>query len=183
MDVLESFEYQLTKWLIDNDITNINVELGVDFGYYKNAHIIEYSLFTKEESDREFERFFHEYGCEHMVSVFTMSFLHEVGHAMTLAAFTDEEYEDLMDTLESAQEAVRLNPKEKERFNLDWYWHMPHEFAANIWAINFINNHFDSIWELEKIVDNCLDKIYADEDIIKVLYDVLDQLKEEQNVA
>lgn len=178
MDVIESFEYQLVKWLINNDITNIDVNLGVDFCYYKDTHIINYSLFLRETCDREFRRFFYEYGCKHSVSVFTISFLHEVGHAMTLAVFTDEECNNLIDLVESAQEAIHLNPNVEEYFNLDWYWHMPHEFAANIWAINFINNHFDKVCELEEIVESNLDKIYADDEIVDALYKLLDRLKE-----
>ena len=181
MDVIESFEYQLVRWLINNDITNIDVNFGIDFCYYKDTHIINYSLFSREICDKEFERFFYEYGCHHSVSVFTISFLHEVGHAMTLAAFSDEECNSLIDMVESAREAICLNSKVEECFNLDWYWHMPHEFAANIWAINFINNHFDEVRELEEIIENSLDKIYADDEIISALDKLLNQLKEEDD--
>lgn len=182
MDVIETFSYQLVKWLIDNDITNVDVDLGIDFGYYNDKHVIEYSLFTQDHVDEEFARFFYEYGCEKNVSIFTMSFLHEVGHALTLSSFTKEEYESFMDTLEMAHKAVKLNPKAKEHFNLDWYWHMPHEFAANIWAIDFINNHFDKVCALEKIVKTNLDTIYGDNDIVADLYQWLDQLNEEEEV-
>ena len=57
---------------------------------------------------------------------------------------------------------------------------MPHEFAANIWAINFINNHFDKVCALEKIVKTNLDTIYGDNDIVAALYQWLDQLNEEE---
>ena len=48
MDVIESFEYQLVKWLINNDINNIDVNFGLDFCYYKDLHVINYSHFTRE---------------------------------------------------------------------------------------------------------------------------------------
>ena len=181
MDVLKTFEYQLVKWLIDNNITNIDVNLGIRFDYYNNTHIIECSPFIQEKVNKELMRFFYEYGCKHNISFFTMAFLHEVGHALTLSSFTEKEYKDLMDTIEMANEAVKLNPKEKEYFNFDWYWHMPHEFAANIWAINFINNHFDKIYALEKIVETNLNIIYNDNNIIAALNKLLEQSIKEKN--
>ena len=93
-----------------------------------------------------------------------MAFLHEVGHVMTLPNFTEEEHQ---------QDIYNKNSRVS---NCDietnyWYWELPTEFAANMWAINWVNSHIDEFCELNDIFNNWLELIYADEDITGQMYE------------
>ena len=71
-----------------------------------------------------------------------LAFLHELGHACTYNYFNDTE-KLLYDLTKS------FDPGESDMdFLMGHYWMIPDEFAANMWAIDFINNYIEAVKEL-----------------------------------
>lgn len=152
MSALDNFENNLLKWLERHGFYGIKVSVGTDFSYWKDGRIIRYSL-IESEYDKPFEQFFYEYGCLYNHSNFVMSFLHELGHAITLESYTNQELDDLLNQVQYARDVINGEDVEEAReFNDDWYWHLPHEFDASYWAITYINRFHKEVMELEEIV-------------------------------
>ena len=89
--------------------------------------------------------------------------LHECGHVNTINQFSDSEI-FLFDL------GKQFDHGESDQEWLNRYWLIPDEFAANMWVVDFINNHieavedlcntFSSAWiELHKHIDSMFDLV------------------------
>jgi hypothetical protein len=149
-----SFKSEVVQWLCDNGFSSLDVELNSDF-YYSTGEDIDFNYVDEcvinigvdrfDEIDKWFEQFLYEYGLEWMDLGRVLPFIHELGHYNTVYSFSNSErlamyynkfwiFSDEDTTME-------------EMFK---YWEMPDEFAANVWAVNFINNN---ISEVERLVN------------------------------
>lgn len=146
MDVVNTFKSNMINWLCEIGLPNIEIDFEEDFGYAfdpdTGRHCINFGVVDYAETGKWFEQFCYEYGCDFVgIPAPVMSFLHECGHAFTLASFSDQE-------LWLCEFSKAFNHGESDQEWLNKYWEIPDEFAANIWAINFINNHIEAVEEL-----------------------------------
>lgn len=86
----------------------------------------------------DFRQFLYEYGCKGNANNHTLTFLHELGHALTYNHFDDFEM-------------IIFNFKKESVYNSFDYWHIPDEFEANMFVINFINANPEAVKELDNI--------------------------------
>ena len=151
MNTVNTFKSDMINWLCEIGLSNIEIDFEEDFGYAfdpdTGRHCINFGVVDYAETGKWFEQFCYEYGCDFVgIPAPVMSFLHECGHAFTLASFSDQE-------LWLCEFSKAFDHGESD---YDWmirYWEFPDEFAANVWTINFINEHIDLV---EKLVNVCM---------------------------
>ena len=166
MGVVHDFNNALEIWLARHGFANIEVCEGEDYQYYYTRHIIQWGMITAEKTNCEFAQFFHEYGLNDTAfHIPTLSFLHELGHAVTWSNFTEEE----IDLNTSAKEAIT---------NSFDYWLLPIEFSATMWAIDWVNTHQQEYEELQCIFASFFDLIYNDTDILTQINNWMDDVRE-----
>ena len=149
-----SFKSEVVQWLCDNGFSSLGVEMDSDFCYstgedtdfnYVEECVINVGTDRFDEIDKWFEQFLYEYGLEWMDLGRVLPFIHELGHHNTIYSFSNSErlamYYSKFDIF--FDEDVTM----EEMFK---YWEMPDEFAANVWAVNFINKN---ISEVERLVN------------------------------
>lgn len=149
-----SFESEVVQWLCDNGFSSLGVELDSDFCYstgedtdlnYVDECVINVGTDRFDEIDKWFEQFLYEYGLEWMDLGRVLPFIHELGHYNTIYSFSNAErlamYYSKFDIFSDEDTTM------EEMFK---YWETPDEFAANVWAINFIN---ENISEVERLVN------------------------------
>jgi len=141
----------LNKWLEKNEM-GCECELGKVFEYEPNDDII----IVPNHYDGEFDEFFMSYlrseGLISNIDCVALSFLHELGHALTLNDyFTDKDF--MNDIL--ARELISYSDTCMEQ-SLYAYWNLPTEHIAQVFAIDFANQYTDSAQELEDIFATCL---------------------------
>lgn len=152
MGVINKFNDALSLWMNNHGFTNIDFVEGEDFCYYYEKHTIQWGLLTNEKIDNYFLQFFYEYGLNtSCLTPFTMSLLHELGHYMTLSNFSNNE-------AEQDSYAKSMNVSDGSIDSQYWYWELPTEFAANMWAINWANTHPQEFEELRLL---CKDYVMA----------------------
>lgn len=167
MGLIHSFNKSLEIWLARQGISNIEVGEGAEYTYRYERHKIEWGLISNEKVEHDFGQFFYEYGITGVtldrVNILVLSFLHEVGHVMTFFNFDENERE-----LDNSAKEVIDN-------NFD-YWDLPTEFAANIWTINWVEDHAAAYNELLEMFKACFIAISEDEDIVAQIYDWMDEV-------
>lgn len=173
MGLISDFNTALELWFNAHGVPNLNVVEGEDFCFYYNQqNIIQWGMIQQETIDRQFAQFFDEYGCKtYTENTFVESLLHEVGHYMTMSNFTQKEWN-------RDNKAKYKKHKNTDVTGIDlnyWYWELPIEFAANMWAINFLNEHFDWATELTELCYYHMAKIFNDENIMEQLNDWIDE--------
>lgn len=149
-----SFKSEVIQWLCDNGFSSLGVEMDSDFCYstgedtdfnYVEECVINVGTDRFDEIDKWFEQFLYEYGLEWMDLGRVLPFIHELGHYNTIYNFSN------LERLAMYYSKFRIFSDEdttmEEMFK---YWEMPDEFAANIWAVNFINKN---ISEVERLVN------------------------------
>lgn len=172
MGLVSNFNKELSLWFNAHGISNLEFVEGEDFCYYPDEHIVQWGMFDSPNVDNNFQQFFYEYGLnKEYKNPFFISLLHEVAHAMTLPAFSDNEKSgDII--------AKQITISEHTIESNYWYWELPTEFAANIWAINWINNNPILAEELYNICMEYLSKIFEDIEILSQLRDWTEELFE-----
>lgn len=76
-----------------------------------------------------------------------LAFLHEVGHYKTLDSIPCND-------MYITWWIKGILAYHRENEDIDLYWNTPDEYAANMWLINFANNHEEAINELGNIFCN-----------------------------
>lgn len=167
MGLVHSFNKELEIWLAHQGIPNISVGEGADFCYFYETHKIQWGMISTPKIEADFGEWFYEYGVKDVefdqIDILVISFLHEVGHVMTIDNFSEEEM--LIDTMD----------KENLQDNFA-YWDLPVELAANVWALNWINTHKIEYKILYTIFKSYLQMIAEDEDIIEQIQDWMDDV-------
>ena len=164
MKLISEFNKSLSLWFNAHGITNLEFVEGEDFCYYPSLHTVQWGMLTAEKTDNNFRQFFHEYGARGIDNTFIISLLHEVGHYMTIHYF---------DQIDLENDAVAKDNRLSDG-TIDtnyWYWELPIEIAANMWAINWMNEHPAETQELYELCAESFEKIMSDEDILEQITD------------
>ena len=148
MNAVDTFKSNLNNWFVKNGFDNLPINFTEDFGYaiFEDGQVcINIGVQAYPEVGRYFEQFLYEYGLEYCgIYDPVLCLLHELGHHMTYRYFNDNE--QVLYRL-----AKEFDHGEDQFTWLYRYWSIPDEFAANMWAINFVNNHIDAVEELCEI--------------------------------
>ena len=135
---------------------------GVDtdfYWYYDDT--ISYSFFFENEAAENWYALFEELGCQYDVELFFTAFLHELGHSCTYWNFEEEE-------INEHEEMKRLIEEEPSTFadNLHYvYTHLPVEYTATKWAVDYINSYPERVKELVNIVSKTVAIFYKINDV------------------
>ena len=139
------FEVELKNWLKKQGFTGLDVVDSDEFLYDIDNHVIYFGVVSTSEGIW-FQQFVYEYGMEYCgIIPEVLAFLHEVGHNQTIDAFDNQDI--VMDA--SAKFILGMNDDYYNR--MIKYWELPTEFAANMWVIDFVNNHIAAVEELCRI--------------------------------
>ena len=166
MGLVSNFNRDLSLWFNAHGISNLEFVEGEDFCYYPEQRVIQWGFFGSKETDNHFMQFLYEYGfCQpFIVNTFSMSLLHEIGHYMTLHNFSNE-------TRENDKVAKDNCVSDRSIETNYWYWELPTEFAANMWAIDWANEHPTWVAELQKFCRERVIEMIDDENIMAQLTD------------
>ena len=145
MTAVEKFKTDLTNWLNKNGFEDVNLCFGEDFEcviFDDDSFGVQVGVQAYPEVSRYFEQFLYEYGLSY-TGIFdpVLCFIHELGHSQTIRYFNAQE--QLLCEL-----AKQFNHSTNEQDCYNEYWEVPDEFAANMWTVNFINNHIEAVEEL-----------------------------------
>lgn len=166
MGLVGKFNKDLSLWFNTHGIPNLEFVEGEDFCYYPEEHMIQWGFFGNPKTDAHFMQFMYEYGLRHpfAVNVFTMSLLHEIGHYITLHYFNEE--------VRASNIAEKNDHIHDDTIETNyWYWELPTEFAANMWAIEWVNEHPFWAAELTGFCKNRVIEMLDDENILTQLTD------------
>ena len=157
---MTNFEKAIDKWLKENEF-NCGFYFDDDFGFDWVENKVRIGTMGYNNVSRWFEQFLYEYGLEY-TGIFdpVLAFFHELGHWATNEVFSDSEkmlFNIAKDFIDDRME---------NQNNMIKYWEMPDEFAANIWAINYMNNHIEVV-----------------ESLCQIYVDYWNEFIEERNVA
>ena len=160
MGPISQFNKTLSLWFNAHGISNLEFEEEAEFYYTPTSHKVYYALLDSPTVDNYFQQFAYEYGAEYDCHPFVFSLLHEVGHYMTLHYFTEEEKEK--------DKAAKVQNRGKTGIDAHYdYWELPTEFAANMWAINWLNTHYEELCDLHEVCRLGLNAIFDDQDIVE----------------
>ena len=145
MTAVEKFKTDLANWFNKHGFGNVDLCFGEDFMYIMfddDSFAVQIGVQAYPEVGRYFEQFLYQYGLDY-VGIFdpVLSLIHELGHSQTIQYFNAQE--QLLCKL-----AKQFNHSTNEQDWYNEYWEVPDEFAANMWAVNFINNHIEAVEEL-----------------------------------
>ena len=142
---MENFKARVREWLQKNDF-DCDIEMDTDFGYDWGANVVHIGTTQYPEVGRWYKKFMFKYGLAWShVTDDVMCMIHELGHYSTIERFTDIEL--LMCQFVKSEMLDRMeNPDTMFK-----YWEMKDEFAANCWAIDFINYNIEAVNELIEI--------------------------------
>ncbi len=148
----------LNEFLLEFDVS---VCLGLDFGYSMSHHVIEYALAVTEKEDKFFMDNFHRLAPDIKCDTFLISFLHELGHHMTMPHLSPEDLHcqkivgELQDELD--EEGIT---EEKEREIHQKYYNLPIEKVATEWAINYMRENTEKIAHFWKGFQEIVQEFY-----------------------
>ena len=147
--VITNFHNDLLNWASKNGFSNVDFDFSENFEYDRTNHIV-YLGINADDNALAINQFLYEYGSDYEnLWCPIIALIHELAHHMTLPCFNEME----LHIFDMAKESMN---------NIMDYWHIPDEFSANIWAINFMNTHYEALNELYQIMVNGYTAIYAD---------------------
>ena len=173
---VDQLNHDLAAWCARQGILGIEFAAGLDYAYEIKSRKVVYAIVEKASDDfveKDFAQFLHEYGCEHEVGIGILSLLHEIGHHMTYHYLSEKELNDSKWDKMCLEFVDVYYEKEHYAQNM-MYWHTPVEFVANIWAIDFVNQHIEAVRELQDILMAGFQEIYGSDEI----NDFIDELNE-----
>lgn len=139
---MTNFEKALREWLKKNNF-NCDITFEDDFGYEWDTNILHIGVLGYENVGRWFEQFLYEYGMDY-VGIYdpVLALIHELGHYSSLGDFEPEELM-LLGFIKDLD-----NERMSNQEFMNEYWELPDEFAANMWAINFVNENIEAVEDL-----------------------------------
>ena len=170
MGIVNDFNKELSRWFNKHGVPCLRFVEGEDFCYYHNLHIAQWGCFVQPNVDNYLKQFFYEYGLRADVHIFVISLIHEVGHYMTLHYFEQSKFDaDIAaKNIRAGEHGIETNY---------WYWELPTEFAANMWAIDWMNEHPQEAEELGALCEEWMVKIFDDTDVKERLAQWQDDMK------
>ena len=136
---------------------------GVDedfFWYHDDT--ISYSFYFPTEAADNWAKLMEELNCGYNIDIFFSAFLHELGHSLTYWSFDDDEIDEYNET-------CQLIAEDPSSFceDLDYlYTHLPIEYEATTWAVNYINTYPDRVQELVSLVSKAINLFYTINNVI-----------------
>lgn len=140
-------EEYLQDFLKRNDI-ECNLLFGNSFAYLPFSNTIAYSLVVGDTSSKTFLSFTKNLFPEITADIFLWSFLHEVGHYETTDDFDEYEYEEYY---------FLIN---QEGLDDEFYYNLPIERAATIWAGEFMKNNTAEVQRLWNNIQPVIQAMY-----------------------
>ena len=109
---------------------------------------------TNKYADKIFAEYCNELGLKVSIGIETLTFLHEVGHYVTLDLLEEEE-EDISRLVKAA---IGFKENEKDYTDDDYWAYMtcPEEYAATYNAIEFCNTYPDAAMQLDQDIQEAL---------------------------
>lgn len=158
-NIVDNFKNELLTWMHENDIIEVK---DVMIGSYFCAHIEEHTVILGGLNQNSLERvgkwadhFFVKNGCKYSdIPAVVIAILHEVGHIQTYTQFSFDERMDFY-------EKKKPSHTEEEAYE---YWYVPDEYAANKWAIEYINTHIKAVLGLYDICTKYWSRITREAD-------------------
>lgn len=152
-----AFNHWLKKYGFNARVRGVDEDF---FWYHDNT--ISYSFFFPAVAAENWTRLMEELNCEYAIDEFYSAFLHELGHSHTYWNFDDEELDEYYETLE-------LMNKEPSSFaeGIEYvYTHLPVEYEASRWAVNYINSYPERVKELVDLVGKAVRLFYSLNDVV-----------------
>lgn len=143
------FKRDIEKWLNTNGF-KVYIMQDEEYGYNVFQNII---FIGNDDSVKNtgnlFKEFLKRQGCTSVINfnIHTLAFLHELGHYITVPTFQESE----LTLFATIKEMIVDLYNDEGAANLK-YWAIPDELAANKWAINFINDHYEAAKQLDLIM-------------------------------
>ena len=135
MKGVRKLEKKVNKFLAPFGVKSV---LGDEFAYYCVSELVQFSIEQVEKNDAEYIKFIKNEFNYDVPSMFLFSFLHEVGHHMTMDDFEEEELEN--DEMQKFEISEHINEENYSEYSLK-YFHCPTEIVANEWAVEYFKNH------------------------------------------
>lgn len=162
MKLVDSFNRALSMWFAKHGMPNIHFVEGEEFCYYPEWHAVQWGIFMNNEQENMFAQFMYEYGLKENINPFVISLLHEVGHYMTLHQFNEVDV-----NLDHAAKQVAAGAANGITIDTHyWYWELPTEFAANMWAIEWANTHPTELQELHHFCEERITEMFNKPEIV-----------------
>ena len=152
-----AFNHWLKKYGFDCRVCGADT----DFFWYHND-TISYSFFFPTDAAENWDNLLEELQCQYNLDIFYTAFLHEVGHSNTYHWFSDEEIDEY-------NELHRQIVEEPSTFAdpLDYvYTHLPVEYEASRWAVNYINTYPERVRELVNLVGKAVKLFYKINEVV-----------------
>ena len=152
-----AFNHWLKKYGFEARVRGVDE----DFFWYHN-NTISYSFFFPVDASENWSRLMEELGCNYSIDEFYTAFLHELGHSHTYWDFEEEELDEYYDIL-------KLMDKEPSSFaeSIHYiYTHLPVEYEASRWAVNYINTYPERVKELVDLVGKAVRLFYKINDVV-----------------
>ena len=126
-----------------------------DFFWFHDDTIT-YSFLIPNEAVDNWYALLEELGCQFDIDLFYTCFLHELGHSHTYHTFEPEE----IDEYEATCEEIVENPSSFAEDLHYVYTHLPVEYEAARWAVDYINTYPERIKELVDLVGKAVRLFY-----------------------
>lgn len=152
-----AFNHWLKKYSFEARVRGVDE----DFFWYHN-NTISYSFFFPVEATENWSRLMEELGCNYVLDEFYTAFLHELGHSHTYWDFEEEELDEYYDILKLMDE----EPSSFAESIHYTYTHLPVEYEASRWAVNYINTYPERVKELVDLVGKAVRLFYKINDVV-----------------
>ena len=126
----------------------VKTEIDNAFLWYHAENTLCFTPYTFEEIDKNWSSWINETFKTDFpyCSIYYLSFLHELGHKITLPNVTDEEFFEGQDLAKSKNHVA--------------YWSCYREYIATKWAVDFILNHEQEFENFAFEVEKALRQFY-----------------------
>lgn len=146
MTAAREFKNKIQGWLKKNGFNGVNLRFDYDFGFAPELKTIFLGVNSAEAEALYFQEHLNARGLEVEGIWFpVLAFLHELGHFNT-----SDQFEEIDNTYFYILKNM-ISPNLSKKEELDEYWAVDDEAAANKWEIEYINSHFDAVCDLCKI--------------------------------
>lgn len=144
---MADFETAIQDWFNKNGFGDCQIDYNDVFAYNYERHIVYIGIIEYEDMKPWLEQFLYEYGLDYVgILMPALCLLHELGHHKTNHYFSKAEIFEC-----AFIKALTEDERESNIENMFQYWEIADEFAANMWAIDFINEHIETVEELCQI--------------------------------
>lgn len=168
MTAIDKFRTDLENWFEKNNLDKLGFVWDEDYAYDRKDKVIHIGVAEVPGIGAWFEEFLIECGCKYQgILEQAASFLHELGHHHTLYMFSEEEL--MMYNLIKQYDDDTMDNKEF----LWFYWNTADELAANMWEVEFINNHPDAVQDLIDIYFEDWNDMWIDADPFELIGEAL----------